>query len=99
MRGGPGVHFHFGGPGGFQGAQFRQRARAQRGQGRQEEQAPGLGNLIQFIPFILIMLLSFMNSSDTGSGASYSGGENRYFSLTVCAEFFALESHLVETNS
>jgi DnaJ family protein B protein 12 len=86
MRGGPGVHFssNFGGQG-MRGAQFRQRQGNPPAQAR-EEQAPGFGNLLQLLPFLLILLISFMNlgGDDSGSGASsYAAGENRYFSLTV----------------
>lgn len=86
MRGGPGMHFYsnFGGPG-MRGAQFRQRQRDPRAQAR-EEQAPGLGNLLQLLPFLVILAISFMNMSDSGSSTtSYVTGENRYFSLTVRA--------------
>ncbi len=86
MRGGPGMQFHtnFGGAG-MRGAQFRQRQADPRAQARQE-QAPGIGNILQFLPFLLILALSFLNMSDTGSGTpAYSSGENRYFSLTVRA--------------
>jgi hypothetical protein len=94
MRGGPGMHFstNFGG-GGFRQAApgFRPRQRAQQGQGQQQQQqqqeeTSPFGGLLQLLPFILIMLLSFMNMSDTSGGAatsSYTAGENRYFSLTV----------------
>eukprot|EP00934_Nitzschia_sp_Nitz4_P007231 Nitzschia sp. Nitz4//scaffold9_size221794//212684//214190//NITZ4_001388-RA/size221794-processed-gene-0.35-mRNA-1//1//CDS//3329561127//7221//frame0 len=85
MRGGPGMHFYTGGfgPGGFGpgmgGAQFRQRgARGQRQQ--QEEPQNAATNLMQMLPFLFILLLSFMNMSDFGSSAS--AGENKYFSLT-----------------
>lgn len=86
MRGGPGMHFYsnFGGPGGMAGAHFR--PRQQRGQARQEHQpVQGWANLAQFIPFLLIFALSFMNMSSPGSNTTSSSlhGENRYFSLTV----------------
>ena len=85
MRGGPGMHFYsnFGGPG-MRGAQFRQRQ--QRDPREAQEQVPGLGSLIQMLPFILIMAISFFNMSDSGSGTAPNAvGENRYFSLTVRA--------------
>lgn len=82
MRGGPGMHFYsnFGG-GGMRGPQFGRRP------GQQEapqEQAPGLANMMQFIPFLLILVLSFFNNMGSGgSSTAYSAGENKYFSLTV----------------
>lgn len=84
MRGGPGMHFYsnFGGPG-MRGAQFRQRQRDPRA--AQQEQAPGLGSLLQLLPFLMILAMSFYNMADTSGGSSYVTGENRYFSLTVCA--------------
>jgi DnaJ family protein B protein 12 len=94
MRGGPGMHFstNFGGGGqrgfgqGGPGVRPRQRAQqGQRQQQQQQEETSPFGGLIQLIPFILIMLLSFFNMSDTSSSttSSYTAGENRYFSLTV----------------
>jgi DnaJ family protein B protein 12 len=88
MRGGPGMHFNFGGGPGMRGAQHqhRQRQRDPRAQAR-EEQVPGLGNLLQLLPFLVILLISFMNMGDSGSStSSYTTGENRYFSLTVSAK-------------
>jgi len=89
MRGGPGMHFYsnFGGPG-MRGAQFGGGRRPQQQQQAQQEQAPGLANLMQFLPFILIMALSFFNNVSSGGNAasSYSAGENKYFSLTVCGK-------------
>jgi DnaJ family protein B protein 12 len=93
-RGPGGMHFYtnFGGPaGGFaraQQQQQRQRQQQQRGAGpAQDDPGPGIGNLIQLLPFLLIMALSFMNMTDSGAssktGSSPSVGENRYFSLTV----------------
>lgn len=81
MRGGPGMHFYsnFGGPG-MRGAQFRQRD--ERAQAR-PEQTVGMGGLLQLLPFLLILVLSFMNNmSSDSSTTTYSSGENRYFSLT-----------------
>ena len=82
MRGGPGMHFYsnFGGPG-MRGAQFRQRQRDPRGQARDE--STGFGSLLQLLPFLFILIVSFMNMSDSGSSTSSATGENRYFSLTV----------------
>lgn len=77
MRGPGGVHFYSNfGP----GPRFRQQQR-QAGQNQQQPQNP-VQNLVQLLPFFLILLLSFMNMSDSGERAS-SSGEGRYFSLTV----------------
>lgn len=84
MRGGPGMHFYtnFGGPG-MRGGQFRQRQADERGQAR-PEQVLGMGALFQLLPFLLILVLSFMGNMNSGTTTpSYSTGENRYFSLTV----------------
>lgn len=87
MRGGPGMHFYsnFGGPG-FGGAQFRQRQRAQRQQ-QQQQQADVpqsvFANLMQLLPFFLILALSFLNMSNDTATSSFSTGEGRYFSLSV----------------
>ena len=84
MRGGPGMHFYsnFGGAG-MRGAQFGRRP-GQQQEARPTEQATGLGNIMQFLPFLLILVLSFFNSTgNSGHSASYSAGENKYFSLTV----------------
>jgi DnaJ family protein B protein 12 len=88
MRGPGGMHFYsnFGGPGGFRtrtGPQFRQQ-QAGGAQRPQQQQSP-IQNLFQLIPFFLILILSFMNmSDDSGGSSSYTSGEGRYFSLTVC---------------
>ena len=83
MRTGPGMHFYtnFGGPGGMRA----QRQRAQQGRGRQE-QPQGFASLLQFLPFFLIMIMSFFNMSSNDGSAGMSSGENRYFSLTVGRE-------------
>ena len=84
MRGGPGMHFYsnFGGAG-MRGPQFGRRPGQQQAE-RPAEQAQGFGNIMQFLPFLLILVLSFFNSTGSGgSSASYSAGENKYFSLTV----------------
>jgi DnaJ family protein B protein 12 len=85
MRGGPGVHFAsagFGGPrGGFQGAQARRQGGG--GQRQPEAEASPWQSFVQLIPFLLIMVLSFMNMSDSSYTAPSSSGENKYFSLTV----------------
>lgn len=91
-RGPGGVHFstNFGGmPRGFR-QQQQQRQRGEQQQ-RQEPEAPGLANLIQLLPFLIIMLLSFFNMNNDysagggggGSSSNQSPGLNRYFTLTV----------------
>lgn len=88
MRGPGGVHFYsnFGGRGFGPGAQFRQQRRGRRpGQEEaREEPQSVLRNLAQLMPFLIIVLLSFLNSTATsgGSGSTVSNGEGRYFSLT-----------------
>jgi DnaJ homolog subfamily B member 12 len=84
MRGGPGMHFYsnFGG-GGMGGAQFGRRPGRQQA-GPEQQQASSFANIMQFIPFVLILVLSMFNSmGSTGNSTSYSVGENKYFSLTV----------------
>jgi DnaJ family protein B protein 12 len=90
-RGPGGVHFstNFGGmPRGFRQQQQR-RGQQQHQQQQQEPEAPGLAGLIQLLPFLIIMLLSFFNmnsdmspSTSTG-GSNKSPGLNRYFTLSV----------------
>ena len=80
---------HMGGPGGVHfysnfgpGPRFRQQQQQrQRGQNQQQPPNP-VQNLVQLLPFFLIMLLSFLNISDSGERA-FNSGEGRYFSLTV----------------
>mmetsp|Transcript_951 Transcript_951/g.2043 ORF Transcript_951/g.2043 Transcript_951/m.2043 type:complete len:450 (+) Transcript_951:136-1485(+) len=87
-RGPGGVHFstNFGGmPGGFR--QQQQRRRNGQQQQQQQPEAPGLAGLIQILPFLVIMLLSFFNmNNDFSNGSSYgsnkSPGLNRYFTLS-----------------
>lgn len=101
MRGGPGMHFstNFGGPG-FGGGGFRPRQRAQQGQQqRQAQEESPWSNLVQLVPFILIMLLSFMNMTSESGGSTYSSGENRYFSLTVCLVIFTRQSNGIYLHS
>ena len=89
-RGPGGVHFttNFGGmPRGFRQQQHFRGGQQQ--QQQQEPEAPGLANLIQMLPFLMILLLSFFNMNNdysagsTGSGSSKSPGLNRYFTLAV----------------
>lgn len=76
----PGFHVYsngFGGGGfGGPGMSFRGQPRAHRQQ--QQEPNVGFGNLLQLLPFLLIMLISFFNmGGQTGNTGS------SYFSLTV----------------
>mmetsp|Transcript_40613 Transcript_40613/g.98091 ORF Transcript_40613/g.98091 Transcript_40613/m.98091 type:complete len:424 (-) Transcript_40613:155-1426(-) len=91
MRGPGGVHFYSNfGP----GPRFRQQQR-QAGQNQQQPPNP-VQNIIQLLPFFLIMLLSFMNMSDSGERA-FSSGEGRYFSLTQKEPFVhPLQTKLTE---
>mmetsp|Transcript_41267 Transcript_41267/g.98803 ORF Transcript_41267/g.98803 Transcript_41267/m.98803 type:complete len:456 (+) Transcript_41267:408-1775(+) len=93
-RGPGGMHFYtnFGGPGGMGGFPQQRRRRAAAGGGgqgqQQEDPNPGIATLMQLLPFMIIMLLSFMNMSDTNTqgGVNTSKGKSqgldRYFSLT-----------------
>jgi DnaJ family protein B protein 12 len=92
-RGPGGVHFstNFGGmPRGFRQQQQQQQRQRGEQQQRQEPEAPGLANLIQLLPFLIIMLLSFFNMNNDysagggggGSSSNQSPGLNRYFTLT-----------------
>merc|ERR1712194_25803 len=86
--GGGGVH-HMG-PGGFRvytngfgGFPQQQRRRPQqRGEGEGPPQGVNLGALLQLLPILIIMLLSFFNAQDDGmSSASKMPGDGRYFNL------------------
>lgn len=86
-RGGGGQGFHFSSNGfGNPGRRPRAQPRQQE-QGQQEQQAPSLGMLFQFLPILLIMLVSFFKYDEgqgmAGSAGGSMPGENRYFSLTV----------------
>lgn len=76
---GPGMHFRAGGGGGG-GIPRRQ-------QQQQPDTQPGIGMLLQLLPVLLFVVLSFLSQSDTTHGSSASSrpmaGENQYFSLTV----------------
>jgi len=83
--GGPGMHFRPGGPrrahrgGGPQPAQHHQ---------QQQQQTPGFGALLQILPILLMMLLSFTKfGSDTHNAAASMPGVDRYFSLTPNSPF------------
>mmetsp|Transcript_36886 Transcript_36886/g.42074 ORF Transcript_36886/g.42074 Transcript_36886/m.42074 type:complete len:344 (-) Transcript_36886:325-1356(-) len=88
MRGGGGRGFHVYTNGFGPGVQF---GRQQRPRGREQaEQAPtGLGIIMQFLPFLMIMALSFLNMSDNGGQDTTT---NRYFSLTVGGLFHFADS-------
>lgn len=85
---GPGFHVYtngFGGgfPGGFAGQQFAgQRARQQHAGQHQQQQngAPWM----QLLPFIVIMIMSFLNFGGQDAGVSM---QNKYFSLVQQAPF------------
>ena len=84
---GPGFHVYthgFGGP----GMQFGGRRARGRQQQRHpaEDHAPGFGILFQFLPIILIMLVSFVRFNETEVPRGSMPGENKYFSLTVSIE-------------
>jgi len=83
--GGQGFHVRTNGFGpGMQFGGARQQQRQQRpgaGAPRQQEQEPnGMAALVQFLPFVLILLLSFFSFGGDSGGQSYT--QNRYFSLT-----------------
>jgi DnaJ family protein B protein 12 len=82
--GGPGVHFYSNGFGNGFGGVPRQRApRAQpAGQRRQDDEAFNFGNLVQLLPFLMILILSFFNMKND-SGVSTMRGEGKYFNLAV----------------
>jgi DnaJ homolog subfamily B member 12 len=83
---GPGVHFYstgFGGPMHFQygGGPRRRQQQQTRAQQQQQEQQAAWGMLMQFIPILLFVVLSFLSQSSTSLNAV--PGENQYFSLVV----------------
>lgn len=90
-RGPGGMHFYtnFGGPGGFAQARQQQQRNTQGTSQQRQETTPGLASLVQLLPFLLILMLSFLNMNDyssqtrSGSTPGRSPGQNRYFSLTV----------------
>jgi DnaJ homolog subfamily B member 12 len=87
MGGGPGgVHFYSTGfgPGGlhFRGGQAR-RPRTQGQQQPQNEQQAGFGMLLQMLPVLLFILLSFLSTNEHSTTSTVSKGEGQYFSLEV----------------
>jgi DnaJ family protein B protein 12 len=84
MPGGGGRGFHVRTNGFGPGMQFGggRQQRPHQGAARQPEQEPnGMAVIMQFLPFLFILALSFL-SFGGDSGQSYT--QNRYFSLTVC---------------
>ena len=94
MAGGPGgVHFYSSGfgPGGMHfrtggggGPGRRPRAPGQQQQQQQTEQHAGFGMLLQMLPILIFILLSFMSTNDQSASSATSKGEGQYFSLEVC---------------
>lgn len=81
--GGPGFRMYTNGFGpGFAGGGM---PRGGRGQGQREAEQPGLMSLFQFLPIILLFLLSFFNFP--GGDMSGATGGNPYFSLTHSPPF------------
>lgn len=83
--GGRGFHVYTNGfGGGFgPGVQFRQQRPRGNGQQQQQPAPNGLAMLMQFLPFFIILALSFFNMSDSGG---HDITKNRYFSLTVSVQ-------------
>ena len=80
--GGPGFRVYSSGFGpGFGNMRAQQQQARARQQQRQQQQQPEniLNQLLQFLPLLLIMALSFFSGSDSTSGAT---GNSRYYSLT-----------------
>jgi DnaJ-domain-containing protein 1 len=85
MRGaGPGFHVHTTGFG--PGVHFQAGNRRQpRGQPQQQaQQVPNTNALLQLLPILLIILVSFFKTEEYSSATSAMPGEGKYFSLTVC---------------
>lgn len=81
--GGPGVHFYttgFGGP----GMQFRAGRPPRRQHAAQADPPPsGFNLLFQFLPILVILLVSFLRFGEQDVSQGVMPGVNRYFSLTV----------------
>lgn len=86
-RGGPGFHVYTnGGPGmQFGGARRPQQRAPGGGEARPEPAPAGMASLMQFLPFLLILTLSFLNFQGDSGGQSYT--QNRYFSLVQTAPY------------
>jgi DnaJ family protein B protein 12 len=101
--GGPGVHFYSSGFGnGFGGVPRQRVPRGQPGgqpggQRRQEDEAFNFGNLVQLLPFLMILILSFFNMKNEG-GVSTTRGEGKYFSLAV-STMDSITYNLVDVSS
>lgn len=84
--GGPGMHFYSSGFG-PSGMHFRAGGPQQQQRRGPADPAPalGFGMLVQMLPLLLFMILSFLSQSDSTQNASARpmAGENQYFSLTV----------------
>jgi curved DNA-binding protein CbpA len=83
-----GVHFYSTGFGPGAGMHFRSggfppRNRAQ--QQEQNQQNPGWGLLMQMMPVLVILLMTFLGQSVDEQSHRSMPGENQYFSLTVRA--------------
>ena len=89
---GPGMHFRGGG--------MPRQQRARQAQQQQQQEGSGFGTLVQLLPLIMIMLVSFFSSDTTfhNPTARSMPGENQHFSLTVsvciadCVIYVAEES-------
>jgi curved DNA-binding protein CbpA len=82
-----GVHFYSSGfgPGGmhFRAGGFPPRNRGQPDHSQNQQQHPGLGMLMQLMPIIVILLMTFLGQSMDEQSYRSMPGENQYFSLTV----------------
>ena len=99
--GGPGFHVYTNGFG--PGMQFRaarnrrqQQPRGDQYRGREEQQqAPGIGMLLQFLPILVIMLLSFFRYDENVPTSGSMPGEGKYFSMVVRRMFILRKDDLV----
>jgi hypothetical protein len=103
MGGGPGgggVHFYSTGfgPGGlhFRGGPAR-RPRNQTQQ--QNEQQAGFGMLLQMLPVLLFVLLSFLSANENSTSTTVSKGEGQYFSLYVSIKVTVLGKYYCKFSS
>lgn len=78
--GGPGFHIYTNGfNGGFAGPQFGRHARQQQNR-QQQQQQQNVAPWMQLIPFLVIMIMSFLNFGGQETGVTM---QTRYFSLVV----------------